>query len=147
MDCDYQHQFPFNELTTQPLRTVTRELCLLSFNSAGLYYVYRSSLTSCRRSVKRSVANTSAVREQLDDIEDHRPFFTYWVTTVQVLILIISLTCYGLGPVGIDLNHRSGQVSYSYQNGTERPCLVSCSDRWLSSYEQLLLQSIIVSWY
>jgi hypothetical protein len=52
------------------------------------------------------------VKEQLDDIEDHRPFFTYWVTTVQVLILIISLACYGLGPVGIDLNHRSGQVMH-----------------------------------
>ncbi|XP_033606126.1 inactive rhomboid protein 1 isoform X3 [Cryptotermes secundus] len=63
-----------------------------------------------RRSVKHSVANTKAVQEQLDDIEDHRPFFTYWVTTVQVLILIISLTCYGLGPIGIHLNHRSGQV-------------------------------------
>ena len=63
------------------------------------------------RSMKRSVADRVAVKEQLDDIEDHRPFFTYWVTTVQVLILIISLACYGLGPVGIDLNHRSGQVS------------------------------------
>ncbi|XP_068084541.1 inactive rhomboid protein 1 isoform X2 [Anabrus simplex] len=62
------------------------------------------------RSMKRSVANKPAVREQLDDMEDHRPFFTYWVTTVQVLILIISLACYGMGPVGIDLYSRSGQV-------------------------------------
>ncbi|KDR07543.1 inactive rhomboid protein 1 isoform X2 [Zootermopsis nevadensis] len=62
------------------------------------------------RSIKRSVTDRKAVKEQLDDIEDHRPFFTYWITTVQVLILIISLACYGLGPVGIDLNHRSGQV-------------------------------------
>lgn len=61
-------------------------------------------------SMKRSVTNRKAVREQLDDIEDHRPFFTYWVTTVQVLILVISLVCYGLGPIGFDLSHRSGQV-------------------------------------
>lgn len=62
------------------------------------------------RSVKRSVTKRESVKEQLDDIEDHRPFFTYWVTTVQVLILIISLACYGLGPIGMDLRHRSGQV-------------------------------------
>lgn len=51
------------------------------------------------------------VRKQLDDFEDHRPYFTYWVTTVQVLILIISLACYGFGPVGMDITHRSGLVS------------------------------------
>ena len=55
--------------------------------------------------------NEPQVKEQLDDIEDHRPFFTYWVTTVQILILIISLASYGLGPVGFSLHERSGQVS------------------------------------
>lgn len=63
-----------------------------------------------RRSMRQSVTRKADIRDQLEDIEDHRPFFTYWVTTVQILILIISLACYGLGPVGIDLNHRSGQV-------------------------------------
>jgi hypothetical protein len=62
------------------------------------------------RSMKHSVTNKKFVKDQLDNIEDHRPFFTYWVTTVQVLILVISLACYGLGPVGLDLSHRSGQV-------------------------------------
>lgn len=51
------------------------------------------------------------MKKQLDDFEDHRPYFTYWITTVQVLIMIISLACYGFGPVGMDLNHRSGLVS------------------------------------
>lgn len=50
------------------------------------------------------------IMQQLDDIEDHRPMFTYWVTTVQILVLIISLICYGFGPFGIDLQTRSGQV-------------------------------------
>lgn len=50
------------------------------------------------------------IMQQLDDIEDHRPMFTYWVTTVQVLVLIISLICYGFGTFGIDLQTRSGQV-------------------------------------
>ncbi|KOX68294.1 Inactive rhomboid protein 1 [Melipona quadrifasciata] len=63
-----------------------------------------------RRSFRKSVSQKPDVRKQLDDFEDHRPYFTYWITTVQVLILIISLACYGFGPVGMDLSHRSGLV-------------------------------------
>ncbi|GLG98309.1 Inactive rhomboid protein 1 [Gryllus bimaculatus] len=61
------------------------------------------------RRAHHSVVGYPAAKEQLDDL-DHRPFFTYWVTTVQVLILIISLACYGLGPFGIDMKPHSGQV-------------------------------------
>lgn len=64
-----------------------------------------------RRSFRKSVSQKPDVRKQLDDFEDHRPYFTYWITTVQILILIISLACYGFGPVGMDLSHRSGLVS------------------------------------
>uniref|UniRef100_A0A1B6BZ94 Peptidase S54 rhomboid domain-containing protein n=1 Tax=Clastoptera arizonana TaxID=38151 RepID=A0A1B6BZ94_9HEMI len=62
------------------------------------------------RSLKRSVMNREPVKEQLEDLEDHRPFFTYWVTTVQILILFFSIFCYGLGPVGINLSQNSGLV-------------------------------------
>ncbi|XP_017786905.1 PREDICTED: inactive rhomboid protein 2 isoform X1 [Nicrophorus vespilloides] len=62
------------------------------------------------RSFKKSVTNDEQVREQLDDMEDYRPMFTYWVTTVQILVLIISVICYGFGPFGIDLETKSGQV-------------------------------------
>ncbi|CAB0035965.1 unnamed protein product [Trichogramma brassicae] len=62
------------------------------------------------RSFRKSVAQKPDVRRQLDDFEDHRPYFTYWITTVQLLILIISLACYGFGPVGLDLHHRSSLV-------------------------------------
>jgi hypothetical protein len=43
---------------------------------------------------------TERHKRQLDDLEDYRPFFTYWVTTVHVI-----------GPLGLDLNQRSGLVS------------------------------------
>lgn len=64
-----------------------------------------------RRSLKRSVVNREPIKEQLEDLEDHRPFFTYWVTTVQILILILSMFAYGMGPVGFELTQRSGLVS------------------------------------
>ncbi|KAJ8667386.1 hypothetical protein QAD02_009048, partial [Eretmocerus hayati] len=62
------------------------------------------------RSFRKSVAHKPDVRKQLDDIEDHRPYFTYWISTVQILILIISLFSYGFGPIGFDLAHRSSLV-------------------------------------
>ncbi|XP_025835911.1 inactive rhomboid protein 2 isoform X2 [Agrilus planipennis] len=62
------------------------------------------------RSIRKSITEDEEIQEQLDDLEDHRPYFTYWVTSVQILVLIISLICYGFGPFGIDLHARSGQV-------------------------------------
>lgn len=72
-----------------------------------------------RRSFRKSVAQKVDVKKQLDDIEDHRPYFTYWISTVQILILIISLICYGFGPVGFNLHHRSGSVN-NFQNLTKQ---------------------------
>ena len=44
---------------------------------------------------------------------DHRPYFTYWVTFVQVAVLFISLIMYGFGPIGVDLYKRQNMVSLS----------------------------------
>lgn len=74
------------------------------------YMIFTEILTYRRRSMRKSVANERHIQEQLDDLEDHRPMFTYWVTTVQILVLFISIICYGFGPFGINLQARSGQV-------------------------------------
>lgn len=50
------------------------------------------------------------IQEQLEHMDDHRPYFTYWITIVQILVLLISIFCYGIGPFGFDLKARSGQV-------------------------------------
>uniref|UniRef100_A0A182X0G4 Peptidase S54 rhomboid domain-containing protein n=1 Tax=Anopheles quadriannulatus TaxID=34691 RepID=A0A182X0G4_ANOQN len=43
----------------------------------------------------------------LDDRYDYRPYFTYWINTTQILVLLLTLLCYGVGPIGIgdDLVH------------------------------------------
>lgn len=46
----------------------------------------------------------------LDDRNDHRPFFTYWINTVQILVLFLSLICYGIGPIGFGVEQKTGQV-------------------------------------
>ncbi|XP_050541106.1 inactive rhomboid protein 2-like isoform X1 [Daktulosphaira vitifoliae] len=63
-----------------------------------------------RRSFNKKVMNRRDVKQQLDDLEDHRPFFTYWVTVVQILVLFLSIFSYGLGSFGIGLSHQSGAV-------------------------------------
>lgn len=54
------------------------------------------------------------VKKQLEDEgDDYRPFFTYWVTTVQVIIMIFSLLYYGIGTDfthGLGVIERSGDV-------------------------------------
>ncbi|KAL7869003.1 hypothetical protein AOLI_G00129910 [Acnodon oligacanthus] len=42
----------------------------------------------------------SYVKRQIEDMNDHRPFFTYWITFVHLLITILSVSIYGIAPVG-----------------------------------------------
>ncbi len=53
---------------------------------------------------------TSEVRKAIDHIDDYRPYFTYWITTVQIFILIISLIVYGFGHFGFGFAHIKGLV-------------------------------------
>ncbi|XP_034073031.1 inactive rhomboid protein 1 isoform X2 [Gymnodraco acuticeps] len=42
----------------------------------------------------------SYVKRQIEDMDDNRPFFTYWITFVHLLITILAVTIYGIAPVG-----------------------------------------------
>ncbi|VDO48193.1 unnamed protein product [Haemonchus placei] len=62
------------------------------------------------------------VRDVIEAGSDERPLFTWWVTSVQVIVCIISLLFYGIGPAGwervemkeevIDVTLVMRQVSY-----------------------------------
>ncbi|CAB1344905.1 unnamed protein product [Coregonus sp. 'balchen'] len=43
---------------------------------------------------------SSQVQKQLDDFSSHRPYFTYWITFVHVVITILACATYGFAPVG-----------------------------------------------
>lgn len=53
---------------------------------------------------------------ELDDRHDYRPFFTYWVNTVQILVLVLSIICYGLVSFGIGMEQKTGQVMVTNLN-------------------------------
>ena len=58
------------------------------------------------------------VRQQMDEMEDYRPYFSYWITTVQIIIMIITLTWYSIAPIGVEMALKSDFVfteSLTYQ--------------------------------
>jgi len=56
----------------------------------------------------------SKVKIQLDKWEDHRPFFTWWVSTVQVLVLIFALVDNGFADFGLDIKPYRRTVQERY---------------------------------
>lgn len=51
-------------------------------------------------------------RKQLEDLaaNQHRPFFTYWVTFVQIVIYIFAVAVYGIAPIGISETRIEAEV-------------------------------------
>lgn len=46
-----------------------------------------------------------------------RPYFTYWVTFVQIVVFIVSLAVYGIAPIGISTTVKAANV---------RPPVINC---------------------
>jgi len=40
----------------------------------------------------------------------YRPFFTYWVTFVQIVCYIVSVAVYGLSPIGFSVKRVESEV-------------------------------------
>ncbi|XP_076149023.1 inactive rhomboid protein 2-like [Alosa pseudoharengus] len=50
------------------------------------------------RHYRRSLS--SNVQKQLEDFHSHRPYFTYWITFVHIVITLLAIGTYGFAPVG-----------------------------------------------
>ncbi|XP_026875330.2 inactive rhomboid protein 2 isoform X2 [Electrophorus electricus] len=50
------------------------------------------------RHYRRSLS--SQVQKQLDQFHSHRPYFTYWITFVHIVITLLACCTYGFAPVG-----------------------------------------------
>jgi hypothetical protein len=71
---------------------------------------YMGSLLTGRRRAKHRAPESNRKRKLGGNSGDHRPFFTYWMTIVQIFIMLITLAVYGIGPIGVDLYKKSGMV-------------------------------------
>jgi hypothetical protein len=68
------------------------------------------ALTGRRRRATRRGPESNTKRKLGGNAGDHRPYFTFWITAVQVLVLAISMLAYGVGPIGVDLSKKAGMV-------------------------------------
>uniref|UniRef100_H2YC20 Peptidase S54 rhomboid domain-containing protein n=1 Tax=Ciona savignyi TaxID=51511 RepID=H2YC20_CIOSA len=68
------------------------------------------------RTLKRNRLNSS-VRQQLDTFDNHRPYFTYWITFVHIVVTIISIAVFGIAPVGFMYSTEIFHVSYNFWLG------------------------------
>ncbi|VBB25939.1 unnamed protein product [Acanthocheilonema viteae] len=71
----------------------------------GGYGIWRKYF---QRSYKKDVYQLNE-----DTYIDCRPFFTYWITTVQILVTVISLYTYGIGPWGFGLTEKTADVLHT----------------------------------
>ena len=67
-------------------------------------------LSGRRRVISRHAPESNRKRKLGGNANDHRPYFTYWITMVQVLVMLISMIVYGVGPLGVDLYKKNGMV-------------------------------------
>ncbi|KAM7438854.1 hypothetical protein ABFA07_011688 [Porites harrisoni] len=64
------------------------------------------------RTIKRKRL-TSTVKKQMESLSDHRPFFTYWISFVQTVVLIVGLAVYGFAPIGFTERKIEGVIDKS----------------------------------
>ncbi|KAM7145953.1 inactive rhomboid protein 2 isoform 1-T1 [Macrochelys suwanniensis] len=50
------------------------------------------------RTYRRSIS--SMVQSQLENTDSHRPYFTYWLTFVHIIITLLVICTYGIAPIG-----------------------------------------------
>ena len=62
------------------------------------------------RELDGETAELPYIKRQLNNLTDFRPFFSYWITCVQLLVFICGVAAYGLGPLGFGLHRRTGFV-------------------------------------
>lgn len=60
------------------------------------------------RHYRRSLS--SNVQKQLDDFHSHRPYFTYWITFVHIVITLLACCTYGFAPVGFSQHSKTQLV-------------------------------------
>ncbi|CAL8283867.1 unnamed protein product [Merluccius merluccius] len=78
----------------QRIAVPVRKLFAREKRPYGLGIVGRLTNRSYRKRID------SDVQRQIEDMDDHRPFFTYWITFVHLLITILAVAIYGIAPVG-----------------------------------------------
>ncbi|XP_065826804.1 inactive rhomboid protein 1-like [Oscarella lobularis] len=79
------------------------------------------------------------VIQKIKDPEIYRPYFTWWLMTVQVIVLIVSMAVYGVAPIGFEFKTKQAQIMTTSLAIESRGYAVE-QNFWIGpSYENLIL--------
>ncbi|XP_064641553.1 inactive rhomboid protein 1-like [Lineus longissimus] len=63
------------------------------------------------RSLKKGKLSSDAKKDlETMELANFRPYFTYWVTFVQIVVYIVSVAVYGIAPIGFEETRVSAEV-------------------------------------
>ncbi|XP_006869611.1 PREDICTED: inactive rhomboid protein 2 [Chrysochloris asiatica] len=92
-------QIPLKELGhTRRGKRITSKVKHFAFHRKKRYYGLGVVGNWLNRSYRRSISST--VQRQLESFDSHRPYFTYWLTFVHIIITLLVICTYGIAPVG-----------------------------------------------
>ncbi|XP_027626815.1 inactive rhomboid protein 1 [Tupaia chinensis] len=80
----------------------------------------------------------SYVRRQIEDMDDHRPFFTYWLTFVHSLVTVLAVCIYGIAPVGFS-QHETVDSVLRNRGAYENVKYVQQENFWIGPSSEALI--------
>ncbi|KAI0217013.1 Inactive rhomboid protein 1 [Lamellibrachia satsuma] len=105
-------QLDDTDLSFEGMSRITHEVLDLAFDNSNRREIGKGIVGEFfNRTYRRDMIN-SDIKRQMKDIEqdDHRAYFTWWVTFVQVVVYIIAVSVYGLAPIGLSERLISAEV-------------------------------------
>ncbi|XP_046758081.1 inactive rhomboid protein 2 isoform X3 [Gallus gallus] len=79
-------------------RRIASKVKHFAFDRKKRYYGLGVVGQCLNRTYRRSLS--SIVQSQLEITDSHRPYFTYWITFVHILITLLVISTYGIAPIG-----------------------------------------------
>lgn len=79
-------------------RRIASQVKHFAFDKNKRYYGLGVVGKWLNRTYRRSLSST--VQKQLEHVDSHRPYFTYWITSVHIIITLLAICTYGIAPVG-----------------------------------------------
>uniref|UniRef100_A0A669PW43 Inactive rhomboid protein n=1 Tax=Phasianus colchicus TaxID=9054 RepID=A0A669PW43_PHACC len=79
-------------------RRIASKVKHFAFDRKKRYYGLGVVGQCLNRTYRRSLS--SIVQSQLEITDSHRPYFTYWITFVHILITLLVIGTYGIAPIG-----------------------------------------------
>ncbi|XP_049577728.1 inactive rhomboid protein 2 isoform X2 [Syngnathus scovelli] len=89
-------------------RRIASQVKHFAFDNKKRYYGMGVVGKWLNRHYRRSLSST--VQKQLDGFHSHRPYFTYWITFVHIVITLLSCCTYGFAPVGFAQHSKTDLV-------------------------------------